>query len=136
MHDIGKVRTQKTPTADSFGPGVVTCGATRDGPRSSAEPGKPILAPVVAFENHLRLDARLPVRGEAHASTWGRVGQLSGIYMRCGRSVRTAGFPTDRILAVLKRTTDQFDQHWYAFVQLLGVTRGHPVRLTRRGAVG
>ena len=96
----------------------------------------PTLAPVVAFEHHLRLDGTgYPSRVKRDALNLGTM--LCGIAdvydaMRSQREYQQA-FPTDRILAVLKRNDGtQFDQHLVRrFVQLLGIyPPGNLVRLT------
>ena len=141
MHDIGKVRTPKEIlnkpdklTDDEF---VIMRRHTVDGAEILRRtPEMPILAPVVAFEHHLRLDGTgypLGVRRE-----WLNVGtmlcSISDIYdaMRSQRSYQQA-FPTERILAVLKRNDGtQFDQNLVRrFVQLLGIyPPGNLVRLS------
>jgi HD-GYP domain-containing protein (c-di-GMP phosphodiesterase class II) len=99
-------------------------------------PEMPILAPVVAFEHHLRLDGTGYPFGVKRQSL--NVGtmlcSISDVYdaMRSQRAYQSA-FPTDRILAVLKRSDGkQFDQHLVRrFVQLLGIyPAGTLVRLT------
>jgi hypothetical protein len=95
----------------------------------------PILAPVVAFEHHLRLDGTGYPFGVKRQSL--NVGtmlcSISDVYdaMRSQRAYQQA-FPTERILAVLKRNDGtQFDQHLVRrFVQLLGIyPPGNLVRL-------
>jgi hypothetical protein len=84
------------------------------------------LAPVVAFEHHLRLDGTGYPMGVKRASL--NLGtmlcSISDVYdaMRSQRAYQQA-FPTDRILAVLQRSDGkQFDQHLVRrFVQLLGI---------------
>jgi HD-GYP domain-containing protein (c-di-GMP phosphodiesterase class II) len=88
-------------------------------------PEMPILAPVVAFEHHLRVD------GSGYPRTM--LCGISDVYdaMRSQRAYQQA-FPTDRILAVLKRNDgSQFDQNLVRrFVQLLGIyPPGNLVRL-------
>ncbi len=148
MHDIGKVRTPKDIlnkpdklTDEEF---VIMRRHTVDGAEILRRtPEMPILAPVVAFEHHLRLDGTGYPFGVKRDSL--NVGtmlcSISDIYdaMRSQRTYQQA-FPTDRILAVLKRNDGtQFDQHLVRrFVQLLGVyPPGNLVRLTtRRGRRG
>jgi HD-GYP domain-containing protein (c-di-GMP phosphodiesterase class II) len=100
-----------------------------------ATPEVPTLAPVVAFEHHLRLDGS----GYPHAvkrSSLNLGTMLCGIAdvydaMRSQRRYQQA-FPTDRILEVLKRSDGkQFDQHLVRrFTQLLGIYPvGNLVRL-------
>ena len=141
MHDIGKVRTPKEIlnkpdklTDDEF---TIMRRHTVDGAEILRRtPEMPILAPVVAFEHHLRMD------GSGYPFGIKRAGLNIGT-MLCGiadvydamRSQRVyqQAFPTDRILAVLKRNDGtQFDQHLVRrFVQLLGIyPPGNLVRLT------
>ena len=141
MHDIGKVRTPKEIlnkpdklTDDEF---VVMRRHTVDGAEILRRtPEMPILAPVVAFEHHLRLDGTGYPFGVRRQSL--NVGtmlcSISDIYdaMRSQRAYQQA-FPTERILAVLKRNDGtQFDQHLVRrFVQLLGIyPPGNLVRLS------
>ena len=141
MHDIGKVRTPKEIlnkpdklTDDEF---VIMRRHTVDGAEILRRtPEMPILAPVVAFEHHLRLDGTGYPFGAKRASL--NVGtmlcSIADVYdaMRSQRAYQQA-FPTERILSVLKRSDGkQFDQHLVRrFVQLLGVyPPGNLVRLT------
>jgi len=141
MHDIGKVRTPKEIlnkpdklTDDEF---VVMRRHTVDGAEILRRtPEMPILAPVVAFEHHLRLDRTgypFGVKRESlNVSTM--LCSISDVYdaMRSQRAYQRA-FPTERILAVLKRNDGtQFDQNLVRrFVQLLGIyPPGNLVRLT------
>jgi putative nucleotidyltransferase with HDIG domain len=141
MHDIGKVRTPKEIlnkpdklTDDEF---VVMRRHTVDGAEILRRtPEMPILAPVVAFEHHLRLDGTgypFGVKRESlNVSTM--LCSISDVYdaMRSQRAYQQA-FPTERILAVLKRNDGtQFDQNLVRrFVQLLGIyPPGNLVRLT------
>ena len=131
MHDIGKVRTPleilNKPdklTDDEF---TIMKRHVVDGAEIlRATPDIPTLAPVVAFEHHLRLDGS----GYPHGA---KRPMLNLGTMLCGiadvydamRSQRTyqQSYPTDRILEVLKRNDgQQFDQHLVRrFVQLLGI---------------
>ena len=131
MHDIGKVRTPKEIlqkperlTDEEF---VIM----RRHPIEGAEilrrtPEMPILAPVVAFEHHLRLDGSgYPVgakRGTLNLGTM--ICSIADVYdaMRSQRAYQQA-FPTDRVLAVLKEHDGlHFDaQLVRRFVQLLGI---------------
>jgi putative nucleotidyltransferase with HDIG domain len=131
MHDIGKVRTPKEIlqkpdrlTEDEF---VVM----RRHPVEGAEilrrtPEMPILAPVVAFEHHLRLDGTgYPEGAKRSALNLGTmICSIADVYdaMRSQRAYQQA-FPTDRVLAVLKRDDGaHFDaQLVRRFVQLLGI---------------
>ena len=140
MHDIGKVRTPKeilnkpeklTDTEFDIMRRHVVDGAEI----LRRTPEMPILAPVVAFEHHLRNDGSgYPVG--AHRTTLNlgtMLCSIADVYdaMRSQRSYQQA-FPTDRILAVLQRNDGtQFDQNLVRrFVQLLGIyPPGNLVRL-------
>jgi putative nucleotidyltransferase with HDIG domain len=141
MHDIGKVRTPKEIlnkpdklTDDEF---VIMRRHTVDGAEILRRtPEMPIMAPIVAFEHHLRIDGSGYPFGVKRAGL--NVGTMlcgiSDVYdaMRSQRAYQRA-FPTDRILAVLKKNDGtQFDQHLVRrFVQLLGIyPPGNLVRLT------
>ncbi len=131
MHDMGKVRTPleilnkpSTLTDDEF---AVMKQHTVDGAGMLRRaPEMPALAPIVALEHHLRLDGQ----GYPEGITRGRLNvgtmlcSIGDVYdaMRSQRQYQQA-FPTDRILAVLKRNDgSQFDQHLVRrFVQLLGI---------------
>jgi putative nucleotidyltransferase with HDIG domain len=131
MHDIGKVRTPKEIlnkpdklTDEEF---VIMRRHTVDGAEILRRtPEMPILAPVVAFEHHLRMDGTgYPFgvkRGTLNVGTM--LCSISDVYdaMRSQRAYQQA-HPTDRILAVLKRSDGaQFDQNLVRrFVQLLGI---------------
>jgi putative nucleotidyltransferase with HDIG domain len=140
MHDIGKV---KTPTEILHKPDklddrefAIMKRHTVDGAEILRRtPEMPTLAPVVAFEHHLRLD------GTGYPDRVNR-GQLNLATMLCGiadvydamRSQRAyqQAFPTDRILAVLQRNDGkQFDQNLVRrFAQLVGIyPAGNLVRL-------
>ena len=140
MHDIGKVRTPleilNKPdklTPDEF---AIMKRHTVDGAEMlRSTPDIPTLAPVVAFEHHLRLDGTGYPDG-AKRPTLNVGTMLCGIAdvydaMRSQRAYQQA-FPTDRILEVLKRNDGkQFDQHLVRrFVQLVGIYPiGNLVRL-------
>jgi putative nucleotidyltransferase with HDIG domain len=141
MHDIGKVRTPKEIlnkpdklTDEEF---VIMRRHTVDGAEILRRtPEMPILAPVVAFEHHLRIDGTgYPFGAKRDGLNIGTM--LCGIAdvydaMRSQRAYQQA-HPTDRILAVLKRNDGtQFDQNLVRrFVQLLGIyPPGNLVRLT------
>jgi putative nucleotidyltransferase with HDIG domain len=131
MHDIGKVRTPKEIlnkpdklTDDEF---VIMRRHVVDGAEILRRtPEMPILAPVVAFEHHLRLD------GSGYPFTVKRVSMnlgsmlcaIADVYdaMRSQRAYQQA-HPTDRIVAVMKRNEGaQLDQNLVRrFVQLLGI---------------
>jgi putative nucleotidyltransferase with HDIG domain len=140
MHDIGKV---KTPTEILNKPDklddrefAIMKRHTVDGAEILRRtPEMPTLAPIVAFEHHLRLDGSGYPDGV-------RRGQLNLATMLCGiadvydamRSQRQyqQAFPTDRILAVLQRNDGtQFDQNLVRrFSQLVGIyPAGNLVRL-------
>jgi len=131
MHDIGKVRTPKEVlnkpdklTDDEF---VIMRRHVVDGAEILRRtPEMPILAPVVAFEHHLRKDGSGYPRG-AHREVLNVATMLCSIAdvydaMRSQRAYQQA-HPTDRILAVLQKNDgSQFDQHLVRrFVQLLGI---------------
>jgi putative nucleotidyltransferase with HDIG domain len=140
MHDIGKVRTPlevlNKPdklTDDEF---TIMKRHTVDGAEIlRATPDIPALAPVVAFEHHLRLDGTgypAAVKRESlNLATM--LCSISDVYdaMRSQRKYQQA-FPSDRILEVLKRNDgQQFDQHLVRrFAQLIGIYPvGNLVRL-------
>jgi putative nucleotidyltransferase with HDIG domain len=131
MHDIGKVRTPKEIlnkpdrlTSEEF-------AVMRRHPVDGAEilrrtPEMPILAPVVAFEHHLRIDGSgYPAgvrRGALNLATM--MCSIADVYdaMRSQRAYQQA-FPSERVLEVLRRDDGaQFDAHLVRrFVQLLGI---------------
>jgi putative nucleotidyltransferase with HDIG domain len=140
MHDIGKV---KTPNEILNKPGKLTDEEfdilkrhTIDGAEILKNtPEIPTLAPIVAFEHHLRSDGTgYPVGISRPKLNLGTT--LCGIAdvfdaMRSQRVYQNA-HPTDRILAVLQRNDGkQFDQHLVRrFVQLIGIyPAGNLVRL-------
>ncbi len=140
MHDIGKVRT---PTEILNKPDKLTDAEFEimrmhvvDGAEILGRtPEMPTVAPVVAFEHHLRLDGTGYPFGIKRAAL--NIGtQLCGIAdvydaMRSQRAYQQA-FPSDRILEVLKRNDGhQFDQNLVRrFTQLLGIyPPGNLVRL-------
>ena len=131
MHDIGKVRTpidilnkaEKLTDAEF----AIMKRHTVDGAEIlRMTPEVPALAPVVAFEHHLRIDGSGYPDGVSRSSL--NIGtmlcSIADVYdaMRSQRSYQQS-FPTDRILAVLKRNDGtQFDQHLVRrFVQLIGI---------------
>jgi putative nucleotidyltransferase with HDIG domain len=141
MHDIGKVRTPKEIlnkpdklTDEEF---VIMRRHVVDGAELLRQtPEMPVLAPVVAFEHHLRMDGSGYPFGVKRATL--NIGTalcgISDVYdaMRSQRAYQRA-FPTDRILAVLKRNDGtQFDQNLVRrFVRLLGIyPPGNLVKLT------
>jgi putative nucleotidyltransferase with HDIG domain len=140
MHDIGKV---KTPTEILNKPEKLTDKEfdilkrhVIDGAEILRRtPAMPTLAPVVAFEHHLRADGTgYPGGVQRPALNLGTM--LCGIAdvydaMRSQRIYQEA-FPTDRILAVLQRNDGaQFDQNLVRrFSQLVGIyPAGNLVRL-------
>jgi putative nucleotidyltransferase with HDIG domain len=140
MHDIGKVRTPldilNKPdklTDDEF---VVMKRHVVDGAEIlRGTPEIPALAPIVAFEHHLRLDGSgYPDRVSRPSLNLGTmICGIADVYdaMRSHRAYQQS-FPTDRILQVLKRNDgQQFDQNLVRrFVQLLGIYPvGNLVRL-------
>jgi putative nucleotidyltransferase with HDIG domain len=131
MHDIGKVRTPleilnkaKELTSPEF-------EILRRHPVDGAEilratPDMPTLAPVVAFEHHLRLDGTgYPVTVRREGLNLGTaLCSIADVYdaMRSQRAYQQA-FPSERILEVLKRNDGRhFDPHLVRrFVQLIGI---------------
>ena len=140
MHDIGKVKTpgdilNKTEklTDQEFD---ILRRHTVDGAEILRQtPEMPTLAPIVAFEHHLRLDGSGYPAGVTRSSL-NLATMLCGIAdvydaMRSQRVYQEA-FPTDRILAVLQRNDGkQFDQNLVRrFSQLVGIYPvGNLVRL-------
>ena len=146
MHDIGKV---KTPSEILNKPEQLTNTEfeilkrhTVDGAEILRQtPEMPSLAPIVAFEHHLRADGTgYPVgvsRPQLNVATM--LCGIADVYdaMRSQRVYQQA-FPTDRILGVLQRNDGkQFDQNLVRrFVQLVGIyPAGNLVRLDT-GEVG
>ena len=131
MHDIGKVRT---PLEVLNKPEKLTdaeFAIMKRHPVEGAEilrktPDIPALAPVVAFEHHLRLDGSGYPNGVTRPAL--NVGtmlcSIADVYdaMRSQRKYQQA-FPSERILEVLKRSDgQQFDQHLVRrFTQLIGI---------------
>jgi putative nucleotidyltransferase with HDIG domain len=140
MHDIGKVRTPldvlNKPDKLTDQEFLIMKRHVVDGAEIlRMTPDVPALAPVVAFEHHLRVDGSGYPSGVARSSL--NIGtmlcSIADVYdaMRSQRHYQKA-FPTDRILAVLKRNDGtQFDQHLVRrFVQLIGIYPvGNLVRL-------
>ena len=130
MHDIGKVRT---PHEILNKPDRLTdeeFAIMRRHPVEGAEilrqtPEMPILAPVVAFEHHLRLDGSgyPPVKRSA-LNVGTMLCSIADVYdaMRSQRAYQKAQ-PSERVLAVLRKDDgSHFDRHLVRrFVQLLGV---------------
>ena len=131
MHDIGKVRTplEVLNKSDKLTDAEYTIMKrhTVDGAEILRKtPDIPTLAPVVAFEHHLRLDGT----GYPHGITRPTLNvgtmlcSIADVYdaMRSQRLYQQA-FPSDRIIEVMKRNDGtQFDQHLVRrFVQLIGI---------------
>ncbi|MGE3507689.1 MAG: HD-GYP domain-containing protein, partial [Vicinamibacterales bacterium] len=139
MHDIGKVRTPldvlNKPdklTDEEF---AIMQRHTVDGAEIlRATPDLPALAPIVALEHHRRLDGSgYPDINRTDLNLATLLCSISDVYdaMRSQRAYQNA-FPSDRILAVMKRSEGrQFDQHLVRrFVQLVGIyPAGSLVRL-------
>jgi putative nucleotidyltransferase with HDIG domain len=140
MHDIGKV---KTPAEILNKPDKLTDAEFAIMKRHVVDgaeilrgtPEIPVLAPVVAFEHHLRMDGTGYPNGVARGSLniCTMLCSIADVYdaMRSQRRYQQA-FPTDRILEVLKRNDGtQFDQNLVRrFVQLIGIyPAGNLVRL-------
>jgi putative nucleotidyltransferase with HDIG domain len=140
MHDIGKVRTPPEVlnkpdklTDEEF---TIMKRHVVDGAEILRRtPEMPALAPVVAFEHHLRLDGTgYPERvSRPTLNVATMMCSIADVYdaMRSQRRYQQA-FPTDRILAVLQRNDGkQFEQHLVRrFVQLVGIyPAGNLVRL-------
>jgi putative nucleotidyltransferase with HDIG domain len=139
MHDIGKV---KTPNEILNKPDKLTEQEyetlkkhTVDGAQILRKrPEMPTLAPVVAFEHHLRADGTgYPSAQRVQLNLATTLCGIADVYdaMRSQRVYQPA-FPTDRILAVFQRNDGrQFDQNLVRrFVQLVGIYPvGNMVRL-------
>jgi putative nucleotidyltransferase with HDIG domain len=131
MHDIGKVRTPleilNKPEKLTDAEFAIMKRHTIDGAEIlRATPDIPTLAPVVAFEHHLRIDGTgYPVGVDRSSLNLGTMlCSIADVYdaMRSQRKYQQA-FPTERILAVLRRDDgQQFDRHLVRrFVQLIGI---------------
>ena len=131
MHDIGKVRTPidilNKPDRLDEKEFAIMKRHTLDGAEILRQtPDVPTLAPVVAFEHHLRMDGSGYPSGVTRTSL--NVGtmlcSIADVYdaMRSQRGYQQS-FPTDRILEVLKRNDGRhFDQNLVRrFVQLIGI---------------
>jgi putative nucleotidyltransferase with HDIG domain len=139
MHDIGKVRT---PLEILNKPDKLTDSEFAIMKRHTVEgaeilrktPDIPALAPVVAFEHHLRLDGTgYPNVKRASLNVGTMLCSIADVYdaMRSQRAYQQS-FPTDRVLEVLKRNNgEQFDRHLVRrFAQLVGIFPvGNLVRL-------
>src|SRR5439155_19243928 len=131
MHDMGKVRT---PLEILNKPDKLTDAEFTIMKRHTVEgaeilrktPDIPALAPVVAFEHHLRLDGTGYPHGVTRPTL--NVGtmhcSIADVYdaMRSQRRYQQA-FPSERIIEVMKRNDgQQFDQHLVRrFTPLLGI---------------
>ena len=141
MHDIGKVRTPKDilnkPSKLTDEEFEIMKRHTVDGAEILRRtPEMPILAPVVAFEHHLRRDGSgYPAGADRPSLNLGTMmWSIADVddAMRSQRAYQQS-FPTDRILAVLQRNDGtQFDQHLVRrFSQLMGIyPPGNLVRLS------
>jgi putative nucleotidyltransferase with HDIG domain len=140
LHDIGKVRTppeilNKADKLTDAEFDVMKRHVVDGAEMLRGTPEIPPLAPVVAFEHHLRLDGTGYPAGISRPSL-NLATMLCGIAdvydaMRSQRKYQQA-YPSERILAVLQRNDGtQFDQHLVRrFVQLLGIyPAGNLVRL-------
>jgi putative nucleotidyltransferase with HDIG domain len=139
MHDIGKVQT---PNEILNKPGKLTEAEftilkrhTVDGAQIlRTTPEMPALAPVVAFEHHLRADGTgYPAAARPKLNLGTTLAGIADVYdaMRSKRVYQNAS-PTERILTVLRENDGaQFDQNLVRrFVQLLGIyPAGNLVRL-------
>jgi putative nucleotidyltransferase with HDIG domain len=139
MHDIGKVQT---PNEILNKPGKLTDAEftilkrhTVDGAQILRKtPEMPALAPVVAFEHHLRADGTgYPAAVRPRLNLGTMLAGIADVYdaMRSKRVYQNAS-PTERILTVLRENDGaQFDQNLVRrFVQLLGIyPAGNLVRL-------
>jgi len=140
MHDIGKVRTPleilNKPDKLTDSEFAIMKRHVVDGAEILRQtPEIPALAPVVAFEHHLRLDGTGYPGGVTRNSL--NIGtmlcSIADVYdaMRSQRQYQQA-FPNERILEVMKRNDGkQFDQNLVRrFVQLIGIyPAGNLVRL-------
>jgi putative nucleotidyltransferase with HDIG domain len=139
MHDIGKVRTPlevlNKPDKLTDSEFVIMKRHVVDGAEIlRMTPEVPALAPVIAFEHHLRTDGSgYPAVKRPSLNIGTMLCSIADVYdaMRSQRAYQQA-FPTERILEVLKRADGrQFDQHLVRrFVQLIGIyPAGNLVRL-------
>ena len=140
MHDIGKVRTplevlNKPDKLTDAEFAIMRMHVVDGAEILRRTPDIPALAPVVAFEHHLRLDGTGYPMGVKRATL--NLGtmlcSISDVYdaMRSQRAYQGA-YPTERILAVLQKSDGvHFDQHLVRrFAQLMGLyPPGNMVRL-------
>ena len=130
MHDIGKVRTpleilNKTSQLDDDEFAIMKRHVVDGAEILRQTPEMPILAPSVAFEHHLRQNGTgYPPVKRPTLNLGTKLCSIADVYdaMRSQRAYQQA-FPTDRILAVLKRNEGgEFDQDLVRrFVQLIGI---------------
>ncbi len=131
MHDIGKVKTpleilQKVDKLTEAEFETIRMHVVDGAEILRHTPEIPALAPVVAFEHHVRLDGSgYPIGVKRDTLNLGTtLCSIADVYdaMRSKRAYQEA-FPTDRILTVLKRNDGlQFDQNLVRrFTQLMGI---------------
>ena len=131
MHDIGKVRTPKEILNKPDRLTEKEFTVMRRHPVDGAEilrrtPEMPILAPVVAFEHHLRIDGTGYPAGVSrpNLNLGTMICSIADVYdaMRSQRAYQQA-FPSERVLQVLRKDDgSQFDRYLVRrFVQLLGI---------------
>jgi len=130
MHDIGKVKTPleilTKPAGLTPAEFAIMSRHTVDGAEIlRATPDIPALAPVVAFEHHLRLDGSgYPAVTRTSLNLGTMLCSIADVYdaMRSQRRYQRS-FPTERILEVMRRKDgSEFDQHLVRrFAQLVGV---------------
>ncbi len=140
MHDIGKVRTplevlNKPDRLTDAEFAIMRMHVVDGAEILRRTPEIPALAPVVAFEHHLRLDGTgYPVGVKRASLNLGTMlCSIADVYdaMRSQRAYQGA-YPTERILAVLQKSDGlHFDQHLVRrFSQLMGLyPPGNMVRL-------
>jgi putative nucleotidyltransferase with HDIG domain len=139
MHDIGKVRVPAEILQKPDRLSERELAILRRHPIDGAEilrrtPDVAALAPIVAFEHHLRLDGGgYPPVARASLNVATVLTSIADVYdaMRSQRVYQQV-FPSERVVEVLRRNDGrQFDQHLIRrFVQLLGIyPTGTAVRL-------
>jgi putative nucleotidyltransferase with HDIG domain len=142
MHDIGKVRTpgevlNKPDKLTDVEFEIMKRHVVDGAEILRRTPEMPPMAPVVAFEHHMRLDGTGYPRVRRDAlNVATMLCSIADVYdaMRSQRKYQQA-FPTDRIRAVLERNDgQQFDPHLVRrFVQIIGIyPPGNLVRLDTR----
>jgi putative nucleotidyltransferase with HDIG domain len=130
MHDIGKVRTPldilNKPEKLTDAEFTIMKRHTLEGAEILRKtPEIPTLAPVIAFEHHLRMDGTgYPDVKRPTLNVATMLCSIADVYdaMRSQRKYQQS-FATERILEVLKRSDGkQFDQHLVRrFAQLIGI---------------